>query len=123
MLPVGGGTPLFKGNTLQFGAINKAIFLNVSHRFEDDPGYGEIMRRFRMGLVTKEDIKTINTRFIGNNNASLPPITNLRCACYTNEERNDHSNSVFIEHLKATHQKTNDHNVICPDQTCIIKLL
>ena len=121
MLPCGGRTPLFKGDTLQFGAINKAIFLNVSHRFEDDPSYGEIMRRFRMGLVTKEDIKTINTRFIGNSNVSLPPITNLRCACYTNEERNAYSNSVFIEHLKATHQKTNDHNVICPDHTCIIK--
>ena len=88
MLPCGGGSPLFKGTTLQFGAINKAISLNVSHRFEDDPSYGEIMRRFRMGLVTKEDIKTINTRFIGNINVSLPPITNLRCACYTNAERN-----------------------------------
>ena len=57
LLPVGGGLPLFKCNTLQFGAINKAIFLNVSHRFESDPTYGEIMRRFRIGLVTKEDIK------------------------------------------------------------------
>ena len=55
LLPVGGGQPLFKGNTLQFGAINKAIFLNVSHRFNDDHAYGEIMRRFRIGLITKED--------------------------------------------------------------------
>ena len=45
LLPVGGGLPLFKGNTLQFGAINKAIFLNVSHRFDDNHAYGEIMRR------------------------------------------------------------------------------
>ena len=45
----------------------------------------------------------------------------MRCACYTNEERNAYSNSDFIEHLKATHQKTDDHNVICPDHTCIIK--
>ncbi len=57
MLPVGGGQPLFKGNTLQFGAINKAIFLNVSHRFSDDPAYGELMKRFRIGLVTKTDIQ------------------------------------------------------------------
>ena len=37
MLPVGGGLPLFKNITLQFGAINKAIFLNISHRFGEDP--------------------------------------------------------------------------------------
>ena len=121
LLPVRGGVPLFKGNTMQFGAINKAIFLNVSHRFEEDPGYGEIMRRFRIGLVTREDIQKINTRFIGNSDVSLPPITNLRCACWTNKERNAYSNTVFIEHLKATHQKTNDVNAICPDHTCIIK--
>ena len=121
LLPVRGGVPLFKGNTVQFGAINKAIFLNVSHRFEDDPDYGEIMRRFRIGLVTREDIQTINTRFIGNSNISLPPITNLRCACWTNKERNAYSKSVFIEHLKATHQKTNNVNAICPYHTCIIK--
>ena len=36
LLPVGSGQPLFKGNTLQFGAINKAIFLNISHRFDND---------------------------------------------------------------------------------------
>ena len=105
LLPVRGGVPLFKGNTMQFGAINKAIFLNVSHRFEEDPSYGEIMRRFRIGLVTREDIQKINTRFIGNSDVSLPPITKLRCACWTNKERNAYSNTVFIEHLKATHQK------------------
>ena len=54
MLPVGGGIPLFKCNTVQFGAINKTIFLNVYHRFEDDPVFSELMRRFR--IITKEDI-------------------------------------------------------------------
>ena len=90
MLPVG-GQPLFIWNSLKFGTINSAVFLNVSHIFEDDPGYGEIMGRFRMGLVTKEDIKTINTRFIGNSNVSLSTISNFRCACYTNEEKNAYS--------------------------------
>lgn len=63
MLPVK-ESPLFKNNTLQFGAINKAIFLNVSHRFQEDPRYGEIMRRYRMGKLTKNDIHTVNSRFI-----------------------------------------------------------
>ena len=79
------------------------------------------MRRFRIGLVTQDDIKTIHTRFIGNSNITLPPITQLRCACYTNDERNAYSNVVFIQHLKATHEKTSDHTVVCPDHTCIIK--
>ena len=62
LLPVGKGQPLFKGNTLQFGAINKAIFLNISHRFDNDHTYGEMMRIFRIGLVSKEDKKKTNTR-------------------------------------------------------------
>ena len=47
LLPVM-GNPLFKCNTLQFSAINKAVFLNLSHRFEDDIEFGEIMRRLRL---------------------------------------------------------------------------
>ena len=81
MLPVK-GSPLFKNNTIQFAAINKAIFLNISHRFKEDPAYGEIMRRHRAGKLTKEDIHTINTRFVENSDATLPQITKLRCACY-----------------------------------------
>ena len=56
MLPII-GTPLFKNNTLQFNSINRAVFLNISHRFKKDPEYGEIMRRFRVGKATKEDIE------------------------------------------------------------------
>ena len=44
LLPVGGGLLSFKGNTLKFSAIDKAILLNVSHRFDNDRVYGEIMR-------------------------------------------------------------------------------
>ena len=52
MLPVK-GSPLFKNNTLQFIAINRAVFLNISHRFDKDPTYGEIMRRYRIGNLTE----------------------------------------------------------------------
>ena len=48
MLPAKGSS-LFKNNTIQFNVINRAVFLNISHRFEDDPLYGEIMRRFWVG--------------------------------------------------------------------------
>ena len=115
------GNPLFKCNTLQFSAINKAVFLNNSHRFEDDPEFGEIMRRLRNGLITKKDLQTINSRHITNPRVSLPPINQLRCACYMNTERNAYSNVIFLEHLKQTHQFTDDTSVECPKHTCIIK--
>ena len=74
MFPVGVGQSLVYKETIQFNAINKAVFLNKSHRFKSDPQYGEIMRRFRVGLATKEDIQMINTRFFKNDTVVLPPI-------------------------------------------------
>ena len=47
------GSPLFTNNTIQFNIINRAVCLNISHRFDKDPAYGEIMRRHRMGKLTK----------------------------------------------------------------------
>ena len=108
MLPVGGRLPLFRNNTLQFGAINKAIFPNVCHRFESYPIYGEIMKRFRIGYVTKEDIINVNTRFILNDNVTLSPLSKLRFACYTNFKRNVYTNTIFLQHLKATHTRIDD---------------
>ena len=120
LLPVK-GQPLFKCNTVQFTAINKAVFLNESHRFDKDKTFGEIMRRFRIGTVRKEDIKLINSRYILNDDVTLPPITRLRCACYMNAERNAYNNVLFLEHLKATHQKADENCISCPAHTCIIK--
>ena len=93
------GKPLYKGNTIQFSAINKAVFLNISHRFDKDPDFGEIMRRFRIGKVTKNDLKRINTRYFESTNDSLPPITQSRCACYMNMEINAYNNVVFFRTL------------------------
>ena len=99
------GNPLFKNNTVQFGAINKAVFLNVSHRFKQDPMYGEIMRRHRAGKITTKDIHTINQRFIEYQHVNLPTITKVRCACYRNDERNAYNNVIFLKHLEITHKK------------------
>ena len=63
MLPVR-GSPLFKNTTIQFNAINKAVFLNTCHRFKNDEEYGMIMRRLRIGRITTDDIHKINTRYI-----------------------------------------------------------
>jgi len=45
-------------------SINCAIFLDNSHRFKEDPKYGEILYRMRMGETTLEDKKEINKRLI-----------------------------------------------------------
>ena len=50
------------------------------------PQYGEIMRRFRIGKITKEDIQQINTRYYQNANVTFPTITKINCACYMNDE-------------------------------------
>ena len=121
LLPVKSGKSLAMKDTIQFGAINKAVFLNKSHRFKNDPQYGEIMRRLRVGMATKEDIQLINTRFIRNKDVQLPSITKLRCACIKNEERCAYNSIVFLRHLEATHTKGNDYSVDCPNHTCIIK--
>ena len=49
------GKPLYKSKCLETQSINRAIFLHKSHRFEDDPEYGRLLRRFCYGVATKED--------------------------------------------------------------------
>ena len=108
MFPVGVGQSLILKETIQFNAINKAVFLNKSQRYKSDPQYGEIIRQFRVGLATKEDIQMIITRFIKTDNIVLPTIPTLRCACFSNDEKCTYNSSVFLKHLEATHTKTND---------------
>ena len=38
-----------------------------------------------------------------------------------NDERNAYNNVVFLKHLQATHKKTEDKSIDCPNHTCIIK--
>ena len=65
-------SPLYKDNIVQFRSINRAVFLNRSHRFKKDPVFGEILRRFRNGDFTDNDILFINSRYIENDEVSLP---------------------------------------------------
>lgn len=76
-------------------AINACVFLDGSHRFKDDPKWGEIMTRLRMGESTKEDICTINSRVLGKNLAIPVESDDVCYACTTNKQRNIVSDSVF----------------------------
>ena len=114
-------TPLYRDNIVQFRAINQAVFLNRSHRFKQDPVFGEILRRFRNGDVTEDDILFINSRYIKNDEVSLPEPTKLRYACASNDKRNAVSTSMFLKHLEETHTLSDDPSTDCPSHTVMIK--
>ena len=115
------GTPLYKANNVQFRAINRAVFLNRSHRFKQDPVFGNILRKFRNGEITEDDILFINSRYIEEDDVTLPEPSKLRYACSTNQERNAVSTSTFLRHLQATHTVSDDPSTECPNHTIIIK--
>ena len=119
-MPIG-GKALFEEETVQFGAINKAIFLNISWRFKDDEAFGEVMRRFRNGTITKDDIALINSRYIDNPDVKLPPQDEMQYACAKNSKSNAISSNIFLDHLKRTHPKLDDNTSLCPAHTVIIK--
>ena len=115
------GCPLYRGNNVLVQAINRAVFLNRSHRFEQDPQFGAVMRRFRNGTVTVQDLEWINERCIDNETVTLPSYDTIRYACAENTHRNAISNALFSKHLQETHVKSVDSSVACPGHTCIIK--
>ena len=60
------GNPVYKSwNEHWQGSVNCCIFLKNDHRFKDDPLYGQILGRMRMGEITKEDIECLNKRWVG----------------------------------------------------------
>ena len=114
------GKPLYKSKCVEVKAINNIMFLHMSHRFDKDPEYGSLLRRFCYGRASKKDIQKINTRFIGNDDVHLPNNPScIRYACATNKERNAISSKVFLQHLQQTHS-TNKHET-CHPHTVIIK--
>ena len=106
----------------QFGkTINCAIFLDNSHRFKDDPVYGLILARMRMGEDTVDDRREINKRVIGTHSVTLPENAPDVCyACPTNQERNGVTAATFKRHIKDTHPDIDDH-INPPDHTLMIE--
>ena len=86
--PVTGNPVYKKWNEHWQGSINCSIFLKNDHRFKDDPLYGQILGRMRMGEVTKEDIECLNKRWIGNKDAKLPKTGEICYACPYNKDCN-----------------------------------
>ena len=100
--------------------INCAIFLDNSHRFKDDPLYGELLARMRLGEDTLEDRELINSRVV-NATLTLPENAPDACfACSTNKERNGVAAASFKRHIEDTHPTITDDNPP-PDHTLIIE--
>ena len=103
LLPFGGGAKaLYSTYCIHWHEwINAAVFLTNDHRFSEDRSYGELVKRFSNGTVTKEDIDLINTRLLndgcGNGGKiELPKDTSDICyACGKNDERNSITTSIF----------------------------
>jgi hypothetical protein len=49
------------------------IILDNEHCFEEDPEYGQMLKRMWSGDLTKEDRMRIKTRVLGTNSLELPP--------------------------------------------------
>ena len=117
---------LFEGvmNGLFEGSINTAIFLENSHRFHDDPDYGELLKRFWLGKLTEEDIDTLNSRLVGQNGVCVPkdgPDADIRYACPFNKQRNAASAGIFKDHILSGEFPTIDSDELPPEHTVIIE--
>ena len=123
LLPIGGHSLFSSYIDYWHGMIQKVIFLDNAHRFKDDPEWGEILLRIRLGTYTESDIIEINKRLITSHNP-LPienhGTNNLTYACELNAQRNEICNAIFMKHLQQTHPKINQPQ-LPPNHTFIIK--
>ena len=114
--PVGKDPLYFHNSVLWHGALNAFVELDGTHRFNDDPEWGEILNRFRDGCPTIEDFRKINQRII-KSVEEVPDGT--RHACHANKERNAIHHGMFSRHLKKTHSA--DRSIDPPWHTVVIK--
>ncbi|KAL7527853.1 hypothetical protein ACHAXR_004496 [Thalassiosira sp. AJA248-18] len=118
---------LYEGvmNGLFEGSINTAIFLEKSHRFDEDPVFGALLKRVWKGELTEEDIQMLNTRVVGQNGVTLPAVTTDDDACYAcpiNKQRNATSGGIFQKHLLSSGEfPPIDSEELPPSHTVIIE--
>jgi hypothetical protein len=101
------------------------IFLKgYNHRFKEDPEWGDLLDRLRLGLLTNDDYDFLDTRVIGKDLAL--PVTKpsddnfLSYVCPTNAQRNLITDNNFEDLVRRTHPLA-ESNLAAPDYTVIIK--
>jgi hypothetical protein len=105
--------------------INSVIFCKgFNHRFKDDPEWGDLLDRLRLGLLTEDDYDFLDKRVIGKDLAL--PVTEpsddnfLSYVCPTNAQRNRITDNNFEDLVQRTHPLAAS-NLAAPDYTVIIK--
>ena len=112
---------LYKKPGLWENAINVAIMLTNSHRFKDDPEYGEILMRMWKGTFTRSDCDRINERMMSEK-LSLPDISvdsDIAYACSYNSERVALQAALFQKHIENF--PSIDSNEMPPEHTVIVE--
>lgn len=105
--------------------ITQVIFLKgQNHRFENDPQWGELLDRMRLGLLTDEDYDFLDSRVVSNA-LQLPDKAALNgesilYACPTNALRNRITENNFANLLKELHPLAGDSRS-APMHTVLIK--
>ena len=125
LTPVGGTPVYITDKNIYWDDINRCVILDGNHRFKDDPLWGEMLDRLRLGESTEEDMKLINSRVIGVNGLKLPTRDELNgekisYCCKTNRMRNVVSDNNFLNILRKFHPLKNS-NENAPSHTIIIK--
>ena len=116
-LPPCSGVPLYKHHCIFWHElVNKVVYLDKGHQFVEDPQWGSLLSRLRMGQITVDDIDMINTRVITSSTV-LP--TGATYACTTNAGRNNIADAVFFKHVMDTHPTETD-PMMPPSHTIII---
>ena len=96
------GTALFKAkDNVIWDKVTTYFELKSTHRFKDDPKWGELLQRFRWEGPTADDLSEINKR-LTQDSSVIPP--NAIYAVYTNKNRASTNKAIFRNYLKKHHK-------------------
>ena len=133
---------LYRGSNTWVSSLNTAIVLNSSHRFVEDPEYGELLMKMWSGRFTKDDCDIINQRVIGArihhinglesegstdrcsdiHRVKLPDLDtedDIAYACHTNAEKTAIHASTFQKHIADFPAVGSEH--LPPQHTLIVE--
>jgi len=86
--------------------VNVFIELDGQHRFAEDPAWGNMMKRFREGEPTLDDIKKINRECLFSRKE--PPKGRIQIASYYNKDRDSVNCELFEKFCEDNADSTSD---------------
>ena len=96
------GTPIYKSDKIRIREfVNVYLELNGMHRFKEDPEWGRILKKFRDGTITLDDINIVNRN---HHQSQLELPEGVHIACHKNQDRDAKNAAAFHRHALATHQ-------------------